>query len=257
MDVMLLGQLIMDARQVTRKECKRLLKNGLVSVDQVVTTQFASVVDPAWQAITVDQQVIGSHFGHTYYLVHKPKGYLSANKDQQYPTVIDLIQSTDNPGNLAIAGRLDRDAHGLVFVTNNGQLHYIFQQPKFDIPKTYRVTVNGPIDEKMIQQFQAGVIFDDGTICKPAILEIISTNLQTSTALVTISEGRRHQVKKMFLACGVKVTDLFREKIGELSIGDLEEGDYRQLTKAEIQSLKNIFLLYNRRKESHNDVDFV
>ena len=254
---MLLGQLIMDAKQVTRKESKRLLKKGLVTVDQVVTTQFASVVDPAWHVITVDQQVISSDFGHTYYLVHKPKGYLSANKDQQYPTVIDLIQTTENPGNLAITGRLDRDAHGLVFVTNNGQLHYIFQQPKFDIQKTYRVTVNGPINERMIQQFKVGIVFDDGTICKPAKLEIISTSLQTSTALVTILEGRRHQVKKMFLACGVKVTDLFREKIGELSIGDLEEGDYRQLTKADIQYLKNIFLLYDRRRESHHEANII
>lgn len=247
---MLLGQLIMDAGQVTRKECKRLLKGGYVTVDRQVVTEFATVVDPSWQEITVDQVVIDRHFGHTYYLVHKPKGYLSANKDQTHPTVIDLIQPADNPGDLAITGRLDRDAHGLVFVTNNGQLHYIFQQPKFDIPKTYRVTVNGPIDEKMIQQFQAGVIFDDGTICKPAILEIISTNLQTSTALVTISEGRRHQVKKMFLACGVKVTDLYRQEIGDLRIDGLAEGGYRQLNEAEIQSLKSIFLLYNRRKES-------
>ncbi|MHA7118093.1 pseudouridine synthase [Aerococcus viridans] len=247
---MLLGQLIMDARQVTRKECKRLLKYGLVTVDQVVTTQFALVVDPAWQVITVDQHVISSYFGHTYYLVHKPKGYLSANKDQQYPTVIDLIQPADNPGDLAITGRLDRDAHGLVFVTNNGQLHYIFQQPKFDIPKTYRVSVNGLIDGKMVAQFQAGVIFEDGTICKAARLEIISASPQSSTGLVTISEGRRHQVKKMFLACGVKVTDLYRQKIGDLRIDDLAEGDYRQLNEAEIQSLKSIFPLYNKRKES-------
>lgn len=247
---MLLGQLIIDAAQVTRKECKRLLKSGLVTVDQEVATEFATVVDPSWQRITVDQQIIDSHFGHRYYLVHKPKGYLSANKDAQYPTVIDLIKPADNPGNLAITGRLDRDAHGLVFVTNNGQLHYIFQQPKFDIPKIYRVTVNGLIDGKMVNQFQAGVTFDDGTICKPAVLAIISASSQSSTALVTISEGRRHQIKKMFLACGVKVTDLFRQEIGDLKIGTLAEGEYRQLDAAEIQSLKNIFLLYNKRKGS-------
>ena len=247
---MLLGQLIMDAGQVTRKECKRLLKGGYVTVDRQVVTEFATVVDPSWQEITVDQVVIDRHFGHTYYLVHKPKGYLSANKDQTHPTVIDLIQPADNPGDLAITGRLDRDAHGLVFVTNNGQLHYIFQQPKFDIPKTYRVNVNGLIDGKMVAQFQAGVIFQDGTICKAARLEIISASPQSSTGLVTISEGRRHQVKKMFLACGVKVTDLYRQAIGDLRIDGLAEGGYRQLNEAEIQSLKSIFFLYNRRKES-------
>lgn len=249
---MLLGQLMMDARQLTRKECKQLLKKGLVTVDQEVVTQFSTVVDPSWQSIIIDQQVIDGQFGHTYYLVHKPKGYLSANKDQQYPTVMDLISPADNPGNLAITGRLDRDAHGLVFVTNNGQLHYIFQQPKFDIPKTYRVTVNGLIDGKMVEQFQSGIMFDDGTVCKPAKLEIILANPQSSIALVMISEGRRHQIKKMFLACGVKVTDLFRQKIGDLSIENLVEGDYRQLNEAEIASLKNIFLLYNRRKNSQD-----
>ena len=93
---MLLGQLIMDAGQVTRKECKRLLKGGYVTIDSQVVTEFATVVDPSWQEITVDQVVIDRHFGHTYYLVHKPKGYLSANKDQTHPTVIDLIQPADN-----------------------------------------------------------------------------------------------------------------------------------------------------------------
>lgn len=131
---MLLGQLIMDAGQVTRKACKRLLKGGYVTVDRQVVTEFATVVDPSWQEITVDQVVIDRHFGHTYYLVHKPKGYLSANKDQTHPTVIDLIQPADNPGDLAITGRLDRDAHSsssptmASSITSSNNPNLIFQK---------------------------------------------------------------------------------------------------------------------------------
>src|SRR5699024_6804309 len=125
-----------------------------------------------------------------------------------------------------------------------------FQQPKFDIPKTYRVNVNGLIDGKMVAQFQAGVIFQDGTICKAARLEIISASPQSSTGLVTISEGRRHQVKKMFLACGVKVTDLYRQATGYLTIAGLAEGGYCQLNEAKIQTLHCHSPPYNRRKES-------
>lgn len=246
---MLLGQLIMDTMKTTRKETKRLLKSGAVTVDEEITRLYATVVDPIWMTIRVNGEPIPATWGHDYYLVHKPKGYVSANKDANFPTVIDLIRPEDNPGNLSIAGRLDRDAHGLVFLTNNGQLHYILQQPKFDIPKVYRVTVNGLIDDKMVSQFKSGITFHDGTVCQPADLQIIEASNQSSTGLVTISEGQRHQIKKMFLACDVKVTDLYRLQVGDLSIGSIAEGDYRKLNLSEIFAMKKIFLLYNRRND--------
>ncbi|OYQ66653.1 pseudouridine synthase [Aerococcus sp. 1KP-2016] len=246
---MLLGQLLMEANHITRKEVKRLLKDGSIQVNHQVTQDYAKVVDPAWMAITIDGVPLESDMGHTYYIAHKPQGYVSANKDAQYPTVLDLIEPKDNPGNLAISGRLDRDAHGLVFLTNNGQLHYILQQPKFDIEKTYRVTVNGLMDGQMIAAFQEGIVFDDGTVCKPAALDILTASEQTSTGIVRISQGQRHQIKKMFLACGVKVTDLFRQKIGPMDLGELPEGAYRPLNETEKLAIMNLFLLYNRRND--------
>jgi 16S rRNA pseudouridine516 synthase len=246
---MLLGQLLMEANQITRKEVKRLLKDGSIQVNHQVAHDYAKVVDPAWMTITIDGVPLESDMGHTYYIAHKPQGYVSANKDAQYPTVLDLIEPKDNPGNLAISGRLDRDAHGLVFLTNNGQLHYILQQPKFDIEKTYRVTVNGLMDGQMIAAFQEGIVFDDGTVCKPAALDILTASEQTSTGIVRISQGQRHQIKKMFLACGVKVTDLFRQKIGPMDLGELPEGAYRPLNETEKLAIMNLFLLYNRRND--------
>lgn len=249
-DQMLLGQLVMEAMQITRKETKRLLKEGQITIDNTPCYDYAKVVDAGWMTIAVKQTIISPTYGHDYFIVNKPKGYVSANKDAQLKTVLDLIANEDNPGNLSISGRLDRDAHGLVFLTNNGQLHYILQQPKFDIDKTYQVTVNGLMDGKMIDQFQAGVSFLDGTVCKPATLQILEASPTSSTGLVTISEGQRHQIKKMFLSCGVKVTDLYRLTVGALSLENLEEGNYRRLTEEEKLALKNIFLLYNKRKNS-------
>ncbi|RPA60464.1 pseudouridine synthase [Aerococcus agrisoli] len=244
---MLLGQLLLESNLGTRKEIKRLFKDGKILVNQQVVYEFGTVVDPSWMTITVDEVPLETNITHTYYIAHKPKGYVSANKDAQFPTVLDLIAPEDNPGNLSISGRLDRDAHGLVFLTNNGQLHYILQQPKFDIEKTYRVTVNGLMDGKMVAAFEAGVVFEDGTVCKPATLDILTASAQSSTGIVRISQGQRHQIKKMFLACGVKVTDLFRQKIGPLDLGDLPEGAYRSLNETEKLAVMDMFLLYNRR----------
>ena len=237
---MRLEHLMMKHFDISRKQMKKLISSGEVLIDSIPATHVSNNVDPQIQVIAVQGKQIEDS-SQKYFMLNKPSGLISATIDEHLPTVIDLF-SKENVEGLYPIGRLDRDTEGLLIITNNGPLGYRLLNPVQHIEKEYYVEVNGPLDNSCIQKFYDGIIFHDGTICKPAILSILESSPSFSKASVVISEGKFHQIKKMFLCIGVKVTFLKRIRFGEFLLDEsLSPGEYRPLNPFELQLLKQYF----------------
>lgn len=234
---MRLDKLLGQAGYGSRNQVKKLIRSQQVRVDGRLVTRDGLNVDPAIQDVRVSGKIL-TYSPDVYFILNKPSGVLSAVKDQTYETVFDLLRPEDRRSGLYPVGRLDRDTQGLVLLTNNGPLGYRLLHPKYHVTKTYEVEVNDALNPDALAFFAQGVTFRDGTQTKPAQLEILSSQPGFAQAKVTISEGKFHQIKKMFLAYGVKVTHLKRTHFGPLELGSLKPGDYRPLTTSEKLALK-------------------
>lgn len=242
---MRLQTLIQQTQGLSATKARKWIHQGKVQVDGQVVLDGNRAVDPSLQTISVANERVGESLGYRYVMYHKKKGQVSAKSDRQWPTPFDELP--DDYQGLTIVGRLDRDVTGLLLLTDNGQWHYLMESDRFHIPKTYLVTVNGRIDDEMIRKFQKGVVWSDGFQCRPAQLEILETCETKSIGRLTITEGKRHQVKKMFLACGVKVIALERIALGPFTLDPfLEEGTYRPFTAEECQVVLDILKNYQR-----------
>lgn len=237
---MRLDKLIEKELQTTRKEMKRLFTMKKVKIDGVIEFQENRNVDSLLHEIEVAGERLQTN--EVYYLLNKPSGVVTAVNDSNRVTVIDLIASADQQPALYPVGRLDRDTTGLLLLTTNGQLGYELLLPDKKVEKTYQVTVNAQLGEEDVQAFASGIIFADGTKCQPARLTISYANSKESQALLTIQEGKFHQVKKMFLAQGKKVNALTRTSMGPLTLDQqLAPGAYRALTLTELRQLSDYF----------------
>ena len=215
---MRLEHLLMKHFDLSRKQMKKLISSGEVLIDSIPASHVSNNVDPQLQVITVQGNQIVDN-SQKYYLLNKPRGIISATTDTSHTTVIDLFQN-ENIDGLYPIGRLDRDTEGLLIITNNGPLGYRLLNPIQHIEKEYYVEVNGSLDDSCIQRFHDGIMFHDGTICKPATLSILESSPTFSKASVIISEGKFHQIKKMFLCVGVKVTFLKRIRFGKFLLDE-------------------------------------
>ena len=237
---MRLEHLLMKHLVLSRREMKKLIKNEAVLIDGVPATHVSNNVDATLQVITVNGTRIHDD-SQKYYMLNKPQGVISATTDKEHTTVIDLF-ANENVEGLYPLGRLDGDTEGLLLVTNNGPLGYRMLNPDQHIEKEYYVEVNGPLDEDAVETFKRGVTFHGGYQCKPSTLTIIESSDSLSRTTVTISEGKFHQVKKMFLCVGVKVTYLKRIRFGEFVLDEaLAPGEYRGLNEAELDLVKTYF----------------
>ena len=237
---MRLEHLLMKPLVLSRREMKKLIKNEAVLIDGIPATHVSNNVDATLQVITVNGTRIHDD-SQKYYMLNKPQGLISATTDKEHTTVIDLF-ANENVEGLYPLGRLDGDTEGLLLVTNNGPLGYRMLNPDQHIEKEYYVEVNGPLDNDAVETFKRGVTFHGGYQCKPSMLTIIESSDNLGRATVTISEGKFHQVKKMFLCVGVKVTYLKRIRFGEFVLDEsLAPGEYRELNEAELQLVKTYF----------------
>ena len=230
---------LLAQEKISRKTMKQALLKKEILVDGQVTISLAQNVDTGLQELIFQDRKIQG-YEHTYLMLHKPSGVVTASKDKRLPTVMDLLPQHLQSDQLYAIGRLDRDTTGLLLLTNNGPLGFQLLHPQYHVDKTYQVEVNGLLTPDHIQQFKNGIVFLDGTICKPAQLEILSSSPRISRATITISEGKFHQVKKMFLSVGVKVTALKRVQFGDFTLdSELAEGQYRPLNQEELEIIKN------------------
>ena len=230
---------LLAQEKISRKAMKQALLKKEILVDGRAASSLAQNVDTGLQELIFkDRKLQG--YEHTYLMLHKPNGVVTASKDKELPTVMDLLPKHLQSEQLYAIGRLDRDTTGLLLLTNNGPLGFQLLHPQYHVDKTYQVEVNGLLTPDHIQQFKNGIVFLDGTICKPAQLEILSSSSSLSRATITISEGKFHQVKKMFLSVGVKVTSLKRVQFGDFILdSELAEGQYRLMNQEELKIIKN------------------
>ena len=228
---------LLAQEKISRKAMKQALLKGKILIDGCPARSLAQNIDTGLQELLFHDQIIQG-YEHTYLMLHKPAGVVTANKDKELPTVMDLLPPDIQSDKLYAVGRLDRDTTGLLLLTDNGPLGFQLLHPQYHVDKTYKVEVNGLLTPDHIQTFQKGIVFLDGTVCKPARLEILAASASLSRASITISEGKFHQVKKMFLSIGVKVTSLKRTHFGPWSLDkNLQEGDYRPLNAQELANI--------------------
>lgn len=223
----------------SRTEVKALLKKKYITVNGVVQSSPSLQIDEQADVIAYQgEQLRYEQFA--YYLLNKPKGVISATEDHYHRTVLDVLAPTDRKKGLFPVGRLDIDTHGLLLLTTNGPLAHAMLSPKRHVDKVYQAHIAGVMTEEDVLAFQKGLELSDGFICQPAVLSLleIDENSETSLVRITIREGKFHQVKRMVQACGKTVTDLQRLSMGPLVLDHrLKEGDYRPLTKQELDAL--------------------
>lgn len=229
---MRLDKFICDCTGLTRTQAGKSVRQGLVTINGDLVKQAARQVTDT-DTVMLDGSEL-KLIGLRYFMLHKPAGFLCANEDPDHQTVFSLL---DEPlvERLHTVGRLDLDTTGLLLLTDDGQWSHRLTSPKHHVPKTYRVWTADPIPTEAISQFAEGIMLrGEKDPTKPAELTLVAEN----EALLTIHEGRYHQVKRMFAAIGNKVEQLHRERIGGLQLpDDLAAGEYRQLTADELAKL--------------------
>ena len=230
---MRLDKLLAHMDYGSRKEVKELIRKGYVLVNGNVIKDDDFKVDEFNDEINIlDSEIKYEEF--IYIMLNKPEGYVSATYDFSKPIVLDLIDDYKKR-NLFPVGRLDIDTHGLLLITNDGNLAHRMLSPKSHVDKKYYLKYEGKYNESFIQKFKDGITLDDGYKCMPA--EFI--DLGDNEAYIIIREGKFHQVKRMMEAVGCNVTFLKRISFGNLVLDEsLMEGKWRHLTSEEIESLK-------------------
>ena len=226
---MRLDRFLTESVGLTRSQAGRIIRSGEVLVNGMATKSAATQVDEQ-DVVELDGQRL-QQTGPRYFMLHKPEGYVCSNDDPEHPTVLMLF---DEPAlnKLHCAGRLDLDTTGLLLVTDDGQWSHRITSPRHECAKTYRAWLADPVEPAVIEQFASGVqLRGERQLTRPAELELVTP----TEALLTIHEGKYHQVKRMFAAVGNKVIRLHRERVGSLALGsDLAPGQYRALTPDEI-----------------------
>lgn len=227
---MRVDKMIGNANLDTRRNIKRNAKKGGLIINGELVKDTSTQVDPNVDEVFYMGEYV-DYFENIYIMMNKPAGYLSATIDED-PTVIDLLDPFYQNLDLSIAGRLDKDTRGLLLISTDGKFVHKVTSPNSNIEKTYLVETRDDIDESFIEKFQEGVeIKEEAYIARPAKLDIIDDK----KAIVKVTEGKFHLVKRLFSNLGNEVISLKRTAIGDLSLDPhLEEGSYRELTEEEL-----------------------
>ncbi len=217
----------------SRKEVHELLKKGEVTVNDVVINKKDFSVNPEVDTVTVRGEIVDMRLTR-YIKFYKPAGYITAVEDRSAPTVMELLPEEFVKMGIVPVGRLDKDTEGLLILTNDGKWAHTVINGKKKVCKTYAFTYEGTFVEDAVAKTTAGLVLADGTECKPGHLQILNER----EGLLTISEGKFHQVKRMVAALGANVTFLERLTVGTVTLEGLEEpGDYMDLTQEELDHI--------------------
>lgn len=228
-----LDKLLAGTGKWSRREVKALVRQGLVRVDGRLAASAEDKLDPATAIVTVAGETI-SLCRFTYVMLHKPASVLTATEDRKQPTVLDLLPPELRRIGLAPVGRLDKDTEGLLLLTNDGELAHRLLSPKYHVEKRYFARVDGELSAADAEAFARGMTLGDGLECLPAGLEVLPDRV----CIVTLREGKFHQVKRMLAARGAPVLYLKRLSMGPLTLDDsLAAGAYRLLRAEEILAL--------------------
>ena len=229
-----LDKYLCDSGAGTRSQVKVLLKAGRVTVDGKVEKDNSKKIDPARQVVTLDGEVLGGR-RRVVVMLNKPAGFVTATEDPVEKTVMELLPEEMKHLELKPVGRLDKATEGLLLFTNDGDLLHRLISPKKEVPKVYYAKHEGTASAEDVQAFADGIALRDGTVCLPAKLE----PLGPGESLITVCEGKYHQVRRMMASRNMTVLYLERRKEGPLTLGNLPRGQVRELTAEEIQLLES------------------
>lgn len=231
---MRLDKLLGSQTDLSRKEARQVIKDGLVSVDGDVVRDPGAPADPDRQQVTVAGAPLAFK-EHLYLMLNKPEGYISATEDRTQKTVLDLVPPELYRDGLFPAGRLDADTTGFVLLTDDGAFAHDILSPKHHVQKTYVATLADPVTEECLEQVRGGIELKDGTVCLPAEVRALSEY----EAELKLVEGKYHQVKRMFAAAGNRVVALRRTAMGDVELdARLAPGECRELSKEELSTLQ-------------------
>ena len=228
-----LDKFLCDSGVGTRSQVKVILKSGRVAVDGKVEKDNSRKIDPASQTITLDGEVLGGK-RRIVAMLNKPAGYVTATEDANDRTVMELLPAELRNQDLKPIGRLDKATEGLLLFTNDGDLLHRLISPKKEVPKVYYARHEGEANAEDVAAFETGLTLRDGLECLPAKLE----PLGPGESLITVCEGKYHQVRRMMASRQMTVLYLERRQEGNLSLGDLPRGQVRELSEGEIQALE-------------------
>lgn len=227
-----LDKFLCDSGVGTRSQVKAILKSGRVTVDGKPEKDPGKKIDPAVQKIALDGDILGG-MRRVVVMLNKPAGYVTATEDPVEKTVMELLPPEMKYLDLKPVGRLDKATEGLLLFTNDGCLLHRLISPKKEVPKIYYARHEGQAVPADVEAFASGLTLRDGTVCLPAKLE----PLGPGESLITVCEGKYHQVRRMMASRNMTVTYLERRQEGELTLGYLPRGQVRELTDEEVEAL--------------------
>ena len=228
-----------DAGCGSRREMIAAMKLGRVKVNNRTIQDPRYLIDPDVDTVMLGKKVVKAITPRVYLMLHKPTGVITTNRDPQgRKTVFDLIKDPNlDKVRLFAVGRLDEDTSGLLVLTNDGALTYRLTHPKFEHPKEYEVTVSRQLTDRQIRQFNRGILLEDGKTSPAQIVQV--EGQQKVTYRLTIHEGRKRQVRRMFEHLGNPVITLKRIRMGQLWLDPkLKPGHWRQMTDLEVAQLR-------------------
>lgn len=243
MAILRLDKFLAEALCESRSDVRKYIKYGKITIDGEKCIKADTKVNTEKNIVFLGTREV-KYKGFVYIMLNKPADVVSATEDKEFKTVIDLIKKEDKVKGLFPVGRLDKDTVGLIILTNNGSFAHNTLSPKKHIAKTYYVELDGKIEDNSIESFKDGISIKDKDgkeiKLKSAYLEILSSSDEISKANITITEGKFHQIKKMFATIGLKVTYLKRLKFGDISLDEaLAEGEYRFLNEKEMEYIES------------------
>lgn len=228
-----LDKFLADAGVGTRSQVKPVLKSGRVQVDGAVVRDGSVKVDPSKSVITLDGQTLGGK-RRMVLMLNKPAGFVTSTEDPRDRTVMELLPPEYRSQDLKPVGRLDKATEGLLLFTNDGALLHGLISPRKEVPKVYYARHEGTATQEDVQAFRQGLTLKDGTRCLPALLEPMGEG----ESLITVREGKYHQVRRMMASRSMTVLYLERRQEGNLVLGDLQRGKVRELTSQEMEELE-------------------
>ncbi|MCI7796214.1 MAG: rRNA pseudouridine synthase [Lachnospiraceae bacterium] len=234
-----LDKFLADMGKGTRSQIREAVRKGRVLVNGEIVKESDRKVRPMEEQVLFDGEPV-SYVEYEYFMLNKPQGVISATYDPRHKTVVDLIGDKKRK-DLFPVGRLDIDTEGLLLITNDGALAHRLLAPKKHVDKTYFARCEGHVPDSAVKDFADGILLDDGLKCLPAALVIQKRDAGTTDVLLTIHEGKFHQVKRMMESCGCPVLSLKRLTMGPLTLDEaLRPGEFRPLTEYELELLNNL-----------------
>ena len=247
---MRINKFIASCGVASRRTAEKYILEGLVKVNNKTITDLSTIIDEKKDVVSINDQVISISNDYVYFMLNKPKGYVTTlSDDRNRKSIVDLISKIDK--RIYPVGRLDYDSEGLLFLTNDGDLTYKLTHPKFEIEKKYIVKVEGQLKESELAVLRAGVVIDGIRYSKCRVtLKSFEDNL--SKVEVVLKEGKNREIRKMFDAIGHEVKFLKRVEFAGIKLGGLSRGEVRPLKDFEVQYLKNLVNKTNSNLQENN-----